>query len=78
MYRQEFKRSSQKPNILTVHYLDILDSCTVPSIRNCFDIRKAFTVWVKHSAKREGLLKEIIEKVSNRKEMAIFAECLYY
>ena len=38
--------------------LAILDSCSVPPIRNCIDQIKAFTLWVKHSAKRESLLKK--------------------
>ena len=44
--------------------LAILNSCSVPSIRNCIDQIKGFTLWIKYSAKREGLLKAIIGKRS--------------
>ncbi len=58
--------------------LAILDSCTVPPIRNCVDIIKAFTLWVKHSAKREGLLKKIIEKRSQigTKQQSLLNVCV--
>ena len=44
--------------------LAILNSCSVPSIRNCIDQIKGFTLWIKCSTKREGLLKAIIGKRS--------------
>ncbi len=44
--------------------LAILNSCSIPSIRNCIDQIKGFTVWIKYSPKREGLLKAIISKRS--------------
>uniref|UniRef100_A0A1X7T3R3 DUF4371 domain-containing protein n=1 Tax=Amphimedon queenslandica TaxID=400682 RepID=A0A1X7T3R3_AMPQE len=39
--------------------LSIVNSCSIPSIRNCIDGMKSFTIWVKYSPKREGLLKAI-------------------
>ncbi|SMN12515.1 hypothetical protein SPBRAN_1297 [uncultured Candidatus Thioglobus sp.] len=42
--------------------LAIISSCTVPSIRNCIDHIKGFTIWIKYSAEREGLLKAIMQK----------------
>ncbi len=56
----------------------MLDSGTVPPIRNCVDIIKAFTLWVKHSAKREGLFKKIIEKRSQigTKQQSLLNVCV--
>ena len=42
--------------------LAIVNACSVPPVRNCIDIIKNFTRWVKNSPKREGLLKAIYEK----------------
>ena len=42
--------------------LAIGNSCLVPAIRNCIDRVKGVTLWVKKSAKREGLLKAIVTK----------------
>ena len=39
--------------------LAILNSCSIPPIRNCIDHIKSFTLWIKYSAKREGLLKTV-------------------
>ncbi len=44
--------------------LAILNSCSIPSIRNCIDQIKGFTVWIRYSPNREGLLKAIISKRS--------------
>ena len=44
--------------------LAILNLCSVPPIRNCVDQIKGFTLWVKYSCKREGLLKRIVQKWS--------------
>ena len=44
--------------------LAILNLCSVPPIRNCVDQIKGFTLWVKYSCKREGLLKHIVQKWS--------------
>ncbi len=44
--------------------LAILNSCSVPPIRNCIDQIKGFTIWIKYSPKREGLLKAIVSKRS--------------
>ena len=42
--------------------LAIQNSCSVPCIRNCIDQIKSLTLFVKHSHKREGLLKAIASK----------------
>ena len=42
--------------------LAIVKSCSVPRIKNCINIIKSFTLWVKYSPKREGLLKAIVAK----------------
>ena len=41
--------------------LTIVHSCSVPQVRNCIDQIKDFTLWLKASPKREGLLKSIYE-----------------
>ena len=38
----------------------ILNSCSIPSIRNCIDKIKAFAGWIKASDKRSGLLKAFV------------------
>ena len=40
--------------------LGILNSCSIPSIRNCIDKIKAFTRSIKASDKRSGLLKAVV------------------
>ena len=42
--------------------LAILSSCSIPCISNCIDQIKSLTLFVKHSPKREGLLKAIVSK----------------
>ena len=42
--------------------LAILNSCSIPCIRNCIDQIKNLTLFVKKSLKREGLLKAIASK----------------
>ena len=42
--------------------LAILNSCSIPCIRNCIDQIKNLTLFVKKSTKREGLLKAIASK----------------
>ena len=42
--------------------LAVLNSCSILPIKNCIDQIKSFTLWIKHSDKREGLLKAIVEK----------------
>ena len=42
--------------------LAILNSCSIVPITNCVDQIKSFTLWVKKSDKREGLLKAFVEK----------------
>lgn len=42
--------------------LAIVNSCSVPSVRNCIDVIKNLTRWIKHSPKREGLLKAVYQK----------------
>lgn len=60
----------KQPKALYIHCaghslnLAIINSCSVPPIRNCIDQIKAFTLWIKYSAKREGLLKAIVQKTS--------------
>ena len=64
------KIQEKQPKALYTHCaghslnLAILNSCSIPPIRNCIDQIKGFTVWVKYSPKREGLLKAIISKRS--------------
>ena len=56
----------QQPMALYTHCaghsfnLAILNSCSIPCIRNCIDQIKSLTLFVKHSPKREGLLKVIV------------------
>ncbi len=81
MYRHELKKAAKSlVYALSGHSFNLamLDSCTVPPIRNCVDIIKAFTLWVKHSAKREGLLKKIIEKRSQigTKQQSLLNVCV--
>lgn len=40
--------------------LAILNSCSVPLIRNFIDNIKSFTLWIKYLAKREELLKTVV------------------
>ena len=40
--------------------LAIMNSCSIPPIRNCIDHIKGFTLWVKNSDKRAGLLKAVV------------------
>ena len=42
--------------------LEIVNSCSIPPIRNCLDVIKNVTRWIKHSPKREGLLKAVYQK----------------
>ena len=42
--------------------LAITNSCSVPPVRNCIDQIKNLTGWIKHSPKREGLLKAVYQK----------------
>ena len=42
--------------------LAILNSCSIVPITNCIDQIKSFTLWIRHSDKRSGLLKAVIEK----------------
>ena len=42
--------------------LAIVSSCSVAPIRNCIDQIKSFTLWIKYSAKRESLLRAVVEK----------------
>ena len=42
--------------------LAIMNSCSIPCIRNCIDQIKNLTLFVKNSPKREGLLKAIASK----------------
>ena len=42
--------------------LAIVNSCSIPPIRNCIDVIKNVTRWIKHSPKREGLLKAVYQK----------------
>ena len=39
--------------------LVVMKSCSITPIRNCIDNIKSFTLWIKYSPKREGLLKKI-------------------
>ena len=41
--------------------LAIVSSCAIPCVRNCIDIVKSLTIWIKSSPKREGLLKCVCE-----------------
>ena len=41
--------------------LAIVSSCAIPCVRNCIDIVKSLTIWIKSSPKREGLLKCVFE-----------------
>ena len=57
---------AQQPKALYTHCaghslnLAILGSCSIPCISNCIDQIKSLTLFVKHSPKREGLLKAIV------------------
>ena len=42
--------------------LAILNSCSIVPITNCIDQIKSFTLWIRHSDKRSGLLKAVVEK----------------
>lgn len=42
--------------------LVITSSCSIPTVRNCIDVIKGMTLWIKHSPKREGLLKAIVQR----------------
>jgi len=42
--------------------LAILNSCSIVPITNCIDQIKSFTLWVRNSDKRSGLLKAVLEK----------------
>ena len=46
--------------------LAIVSSCSVASVRNCIDAIKSFTIWVKYSTKREGLLKAIASEMTHK------------
>ena len=50
--------------------LAILNSCSVPPIRNCIDHIKSITLWIKYSAKRKGVLREIFSQGSNASSRA--------
>ena len=58
----------RQPMVLYTHCaghslnLAILSSCSIPCISNCIDQIKSLTLFVKHSPKREGLLKAIVSK----------------
>ena len=41
--------------------LTIVNSCSIPVMLNCIQQIKSFTIWVKYSAKRGGLLKAICD-----------------
>lgn len=41
--------------------LAIVSSCSIPMVTNCIDQIKSLTLWIKYSAKREGLLKAVYE-----------------
>ena len=41
--------------------LAILNSCSIPPLANCISQIKSLTLWIKYSAKRDGLLKAIFE-----------------
>ena len=42
--------------------LAIVNSCSIPPVRNCIDEIKNLTRWIEHSPKREGLLKAVYQK----------------
>ena len=61
MCKQKFMKNNLRllvPTVLDTLLCNIaiLNSYSVPFIRNCIDQIKGFTLWIKYSAKREGLL----------------------
>ena len=42
--------------------LTIVRSCSIPPVTNCIAQIKRFTLWIKYSAKREGLLKAVCDR----------------
>uniref|UniRef100_A0A1X7UA98 TTF-type domain-containing protein n=2 Tax=Amphimedon queenslandica TaxID=400682 RepID=A0A1X7UA98_AMPQE len=57
--------------------LSIVSSCSIPLIRNCVDAMKSFTIWVKYSPKREGLLKAIAaEKTHSTSRSILLNMCV--
>ena len=42
--------------------LAIVTSCSIPLVSNCIEQIKSFTLWIKYSAKREGLLKSVCDR----------------
>ena len=61
-----------QPKAVYTHYtghalnLAIVSSCSIASVRNCIDAIKSFTIWVKYSMKREGLLKAIASEMTHK------------
>ena len=41
--------------------ITIVHSCSIPPVTNCVAQIKSFTLWIKHSTKREGLLKAVCD-----------------
>ena len=50
--------------------LAILNSCSVPPIRNCIDHIKSINLWIKYSAKSKGVLREVVSQGSNASSRA--------
>ena len=42
--------------------LSIVTACSIPLVSNCIEQIKSFTLWIKYSAKREGLLKAVCDR----------------
>ena len=61
---KKFAKNSLRPFIGHSLNLAVLNSCSFLPVRNCIDQIKGFTIWIKFSANREGLLKAFIAKRS--------------
>ena len=54
---QKIIKDGAQSNIIILCWSFFELSHSIPVIRNCIDQLKSFTLWIKHSAKWEGLLK---------------------
>ena len=58
--------------------LAILNSYSVPPIRNCIDHIKSITLWIKYSAKRKGVLREVVSQGTNCIKWSPSAQYLHH
>ena len=80
------KKLEKQPKALYTHCsghvlnLSMVGSCVLPEIKNCIDTIKSITLWIKHSPKREGLLKAIVAKntLLTTGRIPLLIKCLHY